>query len=73
MGRRQVPDLRPHPYAHRPPRRPLHLAFRRTPPPARPAPPSLRWLFYLGLALTGLLVVLGLPYLVSYLLPLLFP
>jgi hypothetical protein len=63
-----MPELRPHPYAHRPPRRPLRLPFRRTPPPERAAPPSLRWLLYIGVALAAVLVALAMPYLVSYLL-----
>ncbi len=46
----------------------MRLPFRRTPPPDRPAPPSLRWLLYVGLALTAVLVALAVPYLVSYLL-----
>lgn len=46
----------------------MGLPFRRTPPPDRPAPPSMRWLIYIGLALTAVLVALAMPYLVSYLL-----
>lgn len=56
-----------HPYEHRPPRRPLHLPRRTTPPPERPAPPNLRYLAYVGLALTAVLVALAAPYLIGYL------
>jgi len=65
-----VPEQRQHVYQHRPPRRPLRLPFRLTPPPERPAPPNLRWFLYAGLALTALLAALAIPYLVSYLLQL---
>jgi hypothetical protein len=60
-----VPDS--HPYEHRPPRRPLHLARRTTPPPDRPAPPNLRYLAYVGIALTAVLMALAAPYLIGYL------
>ena len=56
-----------HPYQHRPPRRPVHLARRLTPPPIRPAPPNLRILLYVGVALAAAMALLALPYLVSYL------
>jgi hypothetical protein len=65
-----VPDTHPHPYEHRPPRRPLHLARRTTPPPDRPAPPNLRYLAYIGLALTAVLVALAAPYAIGYLIQL---
>ncbi len=57
----------PHPYEHQPPKRPSHLARRTTPPPKRPAPPNLRMLAYIGLALTAVVVALAVPYIVSYL------
>ena len=57
----------PHPYEHQPPKRPSHLARRTTPPPERPAPPNLRMLAYIGLALTAVVVALAVPYIVSYL------
>jgi hypothetical protein len=60
-----VPDT--HPYEHHRPRRPLHLPRRTTPPPDRPAPPNLRYLAYVGLALTAVLVALAAPYVIGYL------
>ena len=60
-------DTHSHPYEHQRPRRPSHLARRTTPPPARPAPPNLRLLAYVGLALTAVVVALAVPYIVSYL------
>ena len=62
-----MPDTHPHPYEHRRLRRPLRLPFRTTPPPERPAPPNLRYLAYIGLALTAVLVALAAPYLIGYL------
>jgi hypothetical protein len=63
-----VPELRPHPYRHQPPRRPRGLPHRVDPPPARPGPPDLRWLFYAGVALAAVFVALAAPYLAAYLL-----
>ena len=60
-----------HPYEHHAPHRPSHLARRTTPPPERPAPPNLRYLVYVGVALVAVLVALAVPYLVSYLVGLL--
>ena len=65
-----MPDTRPHPYEHRPPRRPSHLARRTTPPPERPAPPNLRYLLYVGLGLTAIVAALAVPYIVGYLIQL---
>ena len=65
-----MPDTRPHPYEHQPPRRPSHLARRTTPPPERPAPPNLRYLAYVGLALTAVVVALAVPYIIGYLIQL---
>jgi len=62
-----MPDTHPHPYVHRPPRRPLRLPRRMTPPPERPAPPNLRYLAYVGLALTAVIVALAVPYIIGYL------
>lgn len=57
----------PHSYEHQRPQRPSHLARRTTPPPARPAPPNLRYLLYVGLALTAVVVALAVPYIIGYL------
>jgi len=65
-----MPGTNPHPYEHRPPHRPLHLAHRSTPPPERPAPPNLRFLAYVGLALAAVVVALSMPYVIGYLLQL---
>lgn len=65
-----MPDTHPHPYEHQPPRRPSHLARRTTPPPERPAPPNLRYLLYVGLALTAVVAALAVPYIVGYLIQL---
>jgi hypothetical protein len=65
-----MPELKPHAYEHQPPRRPLRLPRRLTPPPARPAPPDLKIFAWVGLGLAIILLVLALPYLVSYLLAL---
>lgn len=62
-----MPDLRRHPYEHQPPHRPARLPRRTTPPPARPDPPDLRLLLFVGIALAAVLVALAMPYLVSYL------
>jgi hypothetical protein len=57
-------------YEHQRPRRPSHLARRTTPPPERPAPPNLRYLLYVGLALTAVVVALAVPYIIGYLIQL---
>jgi len=63
-------ETHPHSYEHQPPRRPSHLARRTTPPPDRPAPPNLRYLLYVGLALTAVVAALAVPYIVGYLIQL---
>lgn len=63
-------ETRPHTYEHQRPRRPSHLARRTAPPPERPAPPNLRYLAYVGLALTAVVVALAVPYIIGYLLQL---
>lgn len=67
-----MPDLKPHPYEHQRPRRPRYLPKRTTPPPERPAPPDMRWLIYVGIALAAVMAALFTPYLVGYLLEWLF-
>lgn len=57
----------PHTYEHQRPHRPSHLARRTTPPPERPAPPNLRYLAYVGLGLTAVVVALAMPYVIGYL------
>jgi hypothetical protein len=63
-----VPDLRPRPYEHQPPRRPRALPRRTQPPPERHAPPDMRWVIYIGIVLAAVLAALATPYLVAYLL-----
>jgi hypothetical protein len=63
-------ELKPNVYEHQPPRRPLRLPRRLTPPPERPAPPNLKVFAWVGLGLGIVVLVLALPYLVSYLLAL---
>lgn len=65
-----MPDLNPHPYEHRRPRRPLRLPRRTKPPPERVAPPDLTWLMYIGIALAAVLAALAAPYLVGFLISL---
>lgn len=65
-----MPDLTPHPYEHRRPRRPMRLARRIKPPPERPRPPDLTWLMYIGIALAAILAAVAAPYLVGYLISL---
>lgn len=62
-----MPELKPHPYEHQRPRRPRYLPRRTQPPPVRQAPPDLRFLLYVGIALAAVLAALATPYLVSYL------
>jgi hypothetical protein len=63
-------ELKPNVYEHQPPRRPPRLPRRLTPPPERPAPPNLKVFAWVGLGLGIVVLVLALPYLVSYLLAL---
>jgi hypothetical protein len=63
-------ETHPHSYEHQRPRRPSHLARRTTPPPDRPAPPNLRYLLYVGLALAAIVAALAVPYIIGYLLQL---
>ena len=65
-----MPELKPNVYEHQPPRRPPRLARRLRPPPEHPAPPNLKVFAWIGLALGLIVLVLALPYLVSYLMAL---
>jgi hypothetical protein len=65
-----MPELKPNVYEHQPPRRPLRLPRRLTPPPERTAPPSLRVFAWIGLALGVVILVLALPYVIGYLMAL---
>jgi hypothetical protein len=67
-----VPDLKPHPYEHRRPRRPRYLPRRTKPPPERQAPPDMRWLIYVGIALAAVVAALATPYIIGYLVEALF-
>lgn len=59
--------LKPHPYEHRRPHRPSHLAHRLKPPPERKAPPDLTLFLYAGIVLAVIVVLLLVPYLIGYL------
>jgi hypothetical protein len=65
-----MPELKPNVYEHQHPRRPPRLPRRLTPPPERPAPPNLKVFAWVGLGLAIVVLVLALPYLVSWLLAL---
>lgn len=67
-----MPDLKPHPYEHRRPRRPRYLPRRTKPPPERQEPPDLRWLIYIGVGLAAIMAALATPYVIGYLLDALF-
>ena len=67
-----MPELKPHPYEHKRPRRPRYLPKRTKPPPERQAPPDMRWLIYVGIALAAVMAALFTPYLIGYLLEWLF-
>lgn len=61
-----MPELKPNIYEHQSPKRPIGLPRRLTPPPEHPAPPNLKIFAWVGLALGIVVLVLALPYLVSY-------
>lgn len=64
----RLPDLsEPHPYEHRKPHRPSHLAKRLTPPPARSEPPDLTLFLYAGIVLAVVLAIVAIPYVIGYL------
>ncbi|HET9498161.1 MAG TPA: hypothetical protein VFP83_07530 [Candidatus Limnocylindria bacterium] len=65
-----MPELKPNVYEHQEPRRPMRLPRRLTPPPEHPAPPNLKVFAWVGLGLGIVVLVLALPYLVSYFLAL---
>ena len=60
-------------YEHAKPHRPSHLARRLNPPPVRPGPPDLTWFAYIGLALAVVVVILVVPYLISYVVSIVTP
>lgn len=64
--------MKPHPYEHRRPRRPRYLPRRTKPPPERQAPPDLRWMLFVGIALAAVVAALATPYLIGYLIEALF-
>jgi hypothetical protein len=67
-----MPELKPHPYEHRRPRRPRYLPRRTKPPPERQEPPDLRLLIYVGVGLAAVMAALAAPYVVGYLIEALF-
>lgn len=67
----RLPPARPTKYEHTRPRRPSHLARRLNPPPERKAAPDMTWFAYIGLALAFVVVILVVPYLISYVVELL--
>jgi hypothetical protein len=67
-----MPELKPHPYEHRRPRRPRYLPRRTKPPPERQEPPDLRLLIYVGVGLAAVMAALAAPYVVGYLLEAIF-
>jgi hypothetical protein len=69
----RLPSARPTKYEHAKPHRPSHLARRLNPPPLRPGPPDLTWFAYIGLALAVVVVILVVPYLISYVVSIVTP
>ncbi len=67
-----MPELKPHPYEHRRPRRPRYLPRRTKPPPERQEPPDLRLLIYVGVGLAAVMAALAAPYVIGYLLEVVF-
>ena len=67
----RLPTARPTKYEHTKPHRPSHLPRRLNPPPERPAAPDMTWFAYIGLALAFVVVILVVPYLLSYVVELL--
>ncbi len=65
-----MPELKPNAYEHQAPRRPIRLPRRLTPPPEHPSPPNLKVFAWVGLGLAIVVLVLALPYLLSYFLAL---
>jgi hypothetical protein len=67
----RLPDpSRPNRYEHRRPRRPSHLPRRLKPPPLRARPPDLTLFLYAGMALALILIIVAIPYLITYLIAL---
>lgn len=61
-----MPELHPHRYEHRRPRRPTRLPRRLKPPPERSEPPDLSLFLYAGLVLAVIVLIVAIPYLISY-------
>ncbi len=67
-----MPELKPAPYVHRRPRRPVNLPRRTEPPPQGADPPDMRWLIYIGIGLAAIVAALATPYVIGYLVEWLF-
>lgn len=61
-----MPEPHPHRYEHRRPRRPTRLPRRLKPPPERSEPPDLSLFLYAGLVLAVIVLIVAIPYLISY-------
>ena len=61
-----MPELKPNVYEHQPPKRPISLPRRLTPPPEHPAPPNLKVFAWVGLGLGVIVLILAMPYLAAY-------
>ena len=55
-----------HGYKHERPRRPPNLPKRLEPPPERPTF-DMSWLIYIGIGLAAIMLILAIPYVITYL------